>query len=122
LTLRDYLRARPDAAAKYGALKTQLAEQFPMDPAKYIEGKTDFLLAAERSRLSLGCALPPDKLIGVFAQQRVLQHVVKLARPTSGLTQPSFLDELKAPQQRERSLVVRVHLRLDAVQVLALLA
>lgn len=44
LGLRDYLRAHPEAATEYGALKTSLATQFPNDMDAYIAGKTDFIL------------------------------------------------------------------------------
>jgi GrpB-like predicted nucleotidyltransferase (UPF0157 family) len=44
LGLRDYLRANPDAAREYGALKQSLAAQFPDDIDRYIAGKTPFVL------------------------------------------------------------------------------
>jgi GrpB-like predicted nucleotidyltransferase (UPF0157 family) len=44
VAVRDYLRAHPDAARRYGELKKQLAAQFPNDIESYIFGKTDFLL------------------------------------------------------------------------------
>jgi GrpB-like predicted nucleotidyltransferase (UPF0157 family) len=44
IAVRDYLRAHPEAAARYGALKKQLAEQFPGDINSYVLGKTDFVL------------------------------------------------------------------------------
>ena len=44
IAVRDYLRAHPDAAARYGALKKQLADQFPGDIDSYVLGKTDFVL------------------------------------------------------------------------------
>ncbi len=43
LILRDYLRAHPDAAAEYGALKKKLAEIYPHDIDAYVEGKTEFI-------------------------------------------------------------------------------
>ena len=50
LKLRNYLRSRPDEAARYAALKFKLAERFPDDIDAYCRGKTDligeFLLAA----------------------------------------------------------------------------
>ena len=48
LAMRDYLRARPDAASEYGELKRQLARQFPNDIDSYVYGKTDFVLRALR--------------------------------------------------------------------------
>jgi GrpB-like predicted nucleotidyltransferase (UPF0157 family) len=44
IAVRDYLRAHPEAAARYGALKKQLAERFPGDINSYVFGKTDFVL------------------------------------------------------------------------------
>jgi GrpB-like predicted nucleotidyltransferase (UPF0157 family) len=49
LAVRDCLRRNPAAAAAYGRLKKQLAEQFPTDIEGYIAGKTDFLLEILRS-------------------------------------------------------------------------
>jgi GrpB-like predicted nucleotidyltransferase (UPF0157 family) len=44
LAVRDYLRAHPDAAQRYGELKKRLAAQFPNDIESYVFGKTDFAL------------------------------------------------------------------------------
>jgi len=44
LAVRDYLRANPEAAARYGALKKRLADRFPDDIDRYVFGKTDFVL------------------------------------------------------------------------------
>ncbi len=44
LALRDYLRAHPDAALEYGALKKELAHRFPDDIDGYTEGKTEAIL------------------------------------------------------------------------------
>ena len=43
LALRDYLRAHPDAAADYGALKRRLANEYTYNIDLYIEGKTSFI-------------------------------------------------------------------------------
>jgi len=43
LTLRDALRAHPELAAKYAALKRELAERFRDDRDSYTEGKTPFI-------------------------------------------------------------------------------
>jgi GrpB-like predicted nucleotidyltransferase (UPF0157 family) len=48
IAVRDYLRAHPEAAARYGALKRQLAERFPGDIDSYVLGKTDFVLEVLR--------------------------------------------------------------------------
>jgi GrpB-like predicted nucleotidyltransferase (UPF0157 family) len=44
-TFRDYLRAHPDRAAAYAALKHQLAAQFPRNRPAYIDGKAAFVHA-----------------------------------------------------------------------------
>nr|WP_279593679.1 GrpB family protein [Pseudodesulfovibrio sp. S3-i] len=43
LAFRDYLLGHPDAAARYGELKRDLAVRFPDDRVAYTEGKTDFV-------------------------------------------------------------------------------
>ena len=40
---RDYLRAHPDAAARYADLKRRLAARFPRDREAYINGKSPFV-------------------------------------------------------------------------------
>ena len=44
VAVRDYLCANPEATARYGALKKQLADRFPDDIDRYVLGKTDFVL------------------------------------------------------------------------------
>jgi GrpB-like predicted nucleotidyltransferase (UPF0157 family) len=44
LAVRDYLRAHPEVAQEYGALKKRLAIQFPHDIDGYIDGKTNAIL------------------------------------------------------------------------------
>ncbi len=48
LAVRDCLRARPDLAAEYGALKKGLAAALPYDGDSYAAGKTRFLLGVLR--------------------------------------------------------------------------
>lgn len=48
LSIRDYLRRNPEAAAKYATLKKELARQLPSDADRYIRGKTDFLVGILR--------------------------------------------------------------------------
>lgn len=45
LRFRDYLRANPATAAAYGQLKTILAQKYPYDIDRYVDGKTDFIIA-----------------------------------------------------------------------------
>lgn len=44
IAVRDYLRAHPEVAARYGVLKKALANRFPGDIDRYVLGKTDFVL------------------------------------------------------------------------------
>jgi GrpB-like predicted nucleotidyltransferase (UPF0157 family) len=45
LALRDFLRMNPDVAHEYGILKKGLAKRFPNDIDRYVDGKTDFIVA-----------------------------------------------------------------------------
>ena len=59
LLLRDYLRAHPGAAARYGSLKKALAVRFRFDREGYIDAKSAMvqdLLAAARAEAKLGPA------------------------------------------------------------------
>jgi len=44
LAVRDHLRANPEAVRRYAELKRDLARRFPDDMARYVEGKTAFLV------------------------------------------------------------------------------
>jgi len=43
ILFRDYLRAHPEVAAEYAALKRDLAASFPHDRVAYTRGKTEFV-------------------------------------------------------------------------------
>ena len=45
LAFRDHLRQDPDASARYGALKRELASRFPDDREAYTAAKSDFIAA-----------------------------------------------------------------------------
>jgi GrpB-like predicted nucleotidyltransferase (UPF0157 family) len=45
LAFRDYLIAHPDEAQRYSELKRELAQQYPYDIDRYIEGKAGFVQA-----------------------------------------------------------------------------
>jgi GrpB-like predicted nucleotidyltransferase (UPF0157 family) len=47
LVFRDYLRAHPEVAQQYGALKRTLADRFQNDRRAYSEAKTDFIRSIE---------------------------------------------------------------------------
>ena len=47
LAFRDYLRAHPDDARRYDALKRELAGRFRHDRRAYLQGKTDFVRSIE---------------------------------------------------------------------------
>lgn len=51
LLFRNYLRANPQVAAEYAALKHILAERHPFDREAYIEGKTEFVQRVLREAL-----------------------------------------------------------------------
>jgi GrpB-like predicted nucleotidyltransferase (UPF0157 family) len=52
LALRDYLRAHPDEAAEYAALKRDLVARHRRDRLAYIEGKDDYVTGLERRALA----------------------------------------------------------------------
>jgi GrpB-like predicted nucleotidyltransferase (UPF0157 family) len=77
LAFRDYLRAHPGVAAEYGVLKAGLAQQFPEDIDKYMDGKDAFVKAAEQEALRWYRAggarqpnLPPSAEDGPAGQAR----------------------------------------------------
>jgi GrpB-like predicted nucleotidyltransferase (UPF0157 family) len=49
LLFRDYLRAHPDSARAYGALKQRIAAEYPDDRVAYAKAKTDFVAEAMRA-------------------------------------------------------------------------
>lgn len=49
LLFRDYLRAHPNVAQEYGALKRELAAMFADDPPRYTEEKGPFIKSVLRS-------------------------------------------------------------------------
>lgn len=49
VVFRDYLRARPEAAREYAALKRELASRFAADRATYTHAKSAFILATLES-------------------------------------------------------------------------
>lgn len=48
LPFRDYLRAHPDEAARYAALKRDLAQRHATDREAYTDAKTDYVAAVYR--------------------------------------------------------------------------
>lgn len=58
LALRDYLRARPDKAAAYGRLKTELALRHPADIEAYMDGKDAFVKELEAEALAWSSLRP----------------------------------------------------------------
>jgi GrpB-like predicted nucleotidyltransferase (UPF0157 family) len=51
VAVRDHLRAHPDEAAAYAAVKRAVAERHPRDRLAYVEGKHDHVVALERRAL-----------------------------------------------------------------------
>ncbi|WP_432351923.1 GrpB family protein [Sporosarcina sp. A2] len=52
LAVRDFLRSHPSDAARYGDLKSRLAEKFQDDLASYVDGKSLFVKDLESRSLS----------------------------------------------------------------------
>ncbi|KAA0955451.1 GrpB family protein [Sporosarcina sp. ANT_H38] len=52
LAFRDYLRAYPDEAKKYGDLKEKLSQLFPYDIESYIKGKEQVALEIEQKAVA----------------------------------------------------------------------
>ncbi len=52
IAFRDYLRAHPQTAAEYAALKRRLAAQYGSDRLGYVHAKTDFIRSIEDLALS----------------------------------------------------------------------
>ncbi len=48
LAVRDFLRARPDEAARYAARKREVVARHPQDRLAYIEGKDRYITALEQ--------------------------------------------------------------------------
>ena len=63
--MRDYLRAHPDAAERYAALKKRLAQEHPNDIDNYVFGKTAFVLGVLRA-----AGLTPEQLAQVEEDNR----------------------------------------------------
>src|SRR5262249_22524917 len=57
LVVRNHLRTHPEDAARYGALKLQLAARYPDDIASYTAGKTGTIL-----RILEAAGFQPDEL------------------------------------------------------------
>jgi GrpB-like predicted nucleotidyltransferase (UPF0157 family) len=58
VAFRDFLRAHPEYAKEYDALKQRLAAQFPSDISAYTDGKDEFIARVD----ALAAALPIRKL------------------------------------------------------------
>ena len=54
LAFRDYLRANPETAEEYAALKRRLAAEYGSDRVGYTEAKTDFITRIESLALTEG--------------------------------------------------------------------
>jgi len=51
LAFRDYLRACPEEASRYGAVKAGLAKEFAYDPLAYGKGKEKLVKELEQKAL-----------------------------------------------------------------------
>jgi GrpB-like predicted nucleotidyltransferase (UPF0157 family) len=52
LAVRDFLRAHPEEAARYAALKREVVGRHPQDRLGYIEGKEAYMGELERRALA----------------------------------------------------------------------
>lgn len=52
LAFRDFMRAHPQWAQRYGQLKQRLAQQYPEDIEAYMDGKDPFIKDAEQRALA----------------------------------------------------------------------
>jgi GrpB-like predicted nucleotidyltransferase (UPF0157 family) len=52
LAFRDYLRAHPETATEYAALKRRLASEYGSDRLGYVHAKTDFITVVEELALA----------------------------------------------------------------------
>jgi GrpB-like predicted nucleotidyltransferase (UPF0157 family) len=66
LAVRDYLRAHPEAVEAYAALKRGLAQQFPQDIARYVDGKTDLIASILRA-----ADISPDDVASIEGANRI---------------------------------------------------
>jgi GrpB-like predicted nucleotidyltransferase (UPF0157 family) len=57
LAVRDFLRTQPDEAARYAALKRELAATHPQDRLAYIAGKDDYVGALEARAVAWAAAV-----------------------------------------------------------------
>ena len=48
VAVRDFLRAHPDEAARYAALKREVAARHPEDRLAYVDGKDEYVTALEQ--------------------------------------------------------------------------
>ena len=64
LAFRDYLRAYPDVARRYAALKQELAHLFPYDIEGYMDGKNAFVKVTEHAALAWWQRVPVVVLSG----------------------------------------------------------
>jgi GrpB-like predicted nucleotidyltransferase (UPF0157 family) len=75
LAVRDYLRAHPGTAQRYGDLKKQLATTCPHDIDSYIDGKTAFILAILR-----GAGFSDVQLAAIeHANKRAIESIHRMA-------------------------------------------
>lgn len=56
VAFRDFMRAHPSLAAKYGSLKSQLAEAHPHDIEAYMDGKDALIKELEAQALAWSTA------------------------------------------------------------------
>ena len=126
LTLRDHLRDHARETAAYAALKKRLAEEFPDNIDRYVEGKTEFILSIlarhnlpgvdldsirranqgfatnNRSSGTLQRIALPKNLDLIFAQPRILANKRQILRQRLGDENPVKRISMNLGQVPER--------------------
>ncbi len=69
IAVRGYLRTHASEAVAYSNLKKQLAERFPRDRERYVDGKTNFIVSILQQ-----CGLSADALDSIRASAKPPDH------------------------------------------------
>ena len=98
LAVRDFLRAHPDEAARYAALKRDVVARHPQDRLAYIEGKEEYVTALERRAVAWA---GPSGRARRRPQRVVGRQLVRVVRQQLA-EQRAELEEVGARDHRRR--------------------
>lgn len=108
LAFRDYLRACPHRAARYAALKKQLAKEHPWDIDGYCDGKDAFVKETER----LALEWYDLKQIDPGLKLKKIREEPELARPSAvwfsgkwGVPEEAYLESMEVCVRNGRKLL-----------------